>query len=197
MFDTAVGRCGLAWTPLGIAAVALPGSSDEAVLRYLRGQLVVGPELSGRTVSGDTVSGHPVTGAGVARVDGVPTAVSAAIERIRGLLAGEPDDLADIQLDTSGLAPFAERVYAVTRAIPPGETLSYGEVAARLDPPGVARAVGQALGHNPMPIVIPCHRVLAADGRLTGFSAPGGIDTKRRLLAIEQAAAGSAPTLFD
>ena len=88
---------------------------------------------------------------------------------------------------------FNRRVYAVTRTVPPGETTSYGEVAARIGEPGAAQAVGRALGQNPFPIVVPCHRVVAADGRLTGFSAPGGIDTKRRMLEIEGA---TAPALF-
>jgi methylated-DNA-[protein]-cysteine S-methyltransferase len=89
---------------------------------------------------------------------------------------------------------FHRRVYDVARAIPPGETLSYGEVAARLGEPAAAQAVGRALGRNPFPIVVPCHRVVAANGALHGFSAPGGIETKRRMLAIEGAL---APALFD
>ena len=97
-------------------------------------------------------------------------------------------------LDLDGVPEFHRRVYDVARAIPPGETRSYGEVAAALGEPGAAQAVGRALGRNPVPIVVPCHRVLAADGRLHGFSAPGGIETKRRMLALEGA---GAPTLFD
>ena len=88
---------------------------------------------------------------------------------------------------------FNRRVFAVTRTVPPGETTSYGELAARIGEPGAAQAVGRALGQNPFPIVVPCHRVVAADGRLTGFSAPGGIDTKRRMLELEGAL---APALF-
>ena len=106
---------------------------------------------------------------------------------------GEPDDLVGIALDTAGVPEFNRRVYAVTRTVPPGETTSYGAVAARIGEPGAAQAVGRALGQNPFPIVVPCHRVVAADGRLTGFSAPGGIDTKRRMLEIEGA---TAPALF-
>jgi methylated-DNA-[protein]-cysteine S-methyltransferase len=89
---------------------------------------------------------------------------------------------------------FNGRVYEAARAIPPGETLTYGEVAERIGERGAAQAVGKALGGNPFPIVVPCHRVLAADGTLRGFSAPGGIATKRRMLAIEGAL---APALFD
>ncbi len=88
---------------------------------------------------------------------------------------------------------FNRRVYAVARAVPPGETITYGEIAERIGERGAAQAVGQALGRNPFPIVVPCHRVLAADGGLGGFSAHGGVATKRRMLAIEGA---GAPTLF-
>jgi methylated-DNA-[protein]-cysteine S-methyltransferase len=83
-------------------------------------------------------------------------------------------------------------VYALTRKIPPGETLSYGQIAARLGSPGAARAVGQAMRRNPFAIVVPCHRVLASGGKLGGFSANGGVWTKRRMLAIEEAARGGA-----
>ena len=89
---------------------------------------------------------------------------------------------------------LARRVYEVARTIPPGATLTYGEIAARLELPGAARDVGQALGRNPFPLVVPCHRVVAAGGRLGGFSARGGAATKRRLLAIEGAI---APDLFE
>jgi methylated-DNA-[protein]-cysteine S-methyltransferase len=89
---------------------------------------------------------------------------------------------------------FHRAVYAVARAIPPGETLTYGEVARRLGDPGSARAVGQALGRNPFAIIVPCHRVVAAGGATGGFSAHGGAATKRRILAIE-GAGGDAPTL--
>jgi methylated-DNA-[protein]-cysteine S-methyltransferase len=93
--------------------------------------------------------------------------------------------------------PFHRRVYEVARTIPPGATLSYGDLAARLGSPGSARAVGQALGKNPFAIVVPCHRVLAAGGKLGGFSANGGIATKLRLLSIEGARSNDAPGLFD
>ena len=116
-----------------------------------------------------------------------PPLVADAIERIRALLGGEPDDLTSVDLDMDGLPEFHRRVYEAARAIRPGEVLTYGEVADRIGEPGAAQAVGQALGRNPFPIVVPCHRVLAASGRLGGFSAPGGTDTKLRLLAIEGA----------
>jgi methylated-DNA-[protein]-cysteine S-methyltransferase len=114
-----------------------------------------------------------------------PPNVQLAIDGIVALLQGEPSDLSAIALDMEGVAPFHRRVYEVARMIPPGKTLAYGEVAARLGAAGASRAVGQALGHNPFPIVVPCHRVVSAGGKIGGFSAHGGAATKRRMLAIE------------
>ena len=168
-FDTALGRCALVWGEHGIAGVELPGSNDAATRRRIR-------------------RAHP------GAEESAPTpAVAEAVARITRLFEGDPDDLVGIALDTAGVPEFNRRVYAVTRTVPPGGTTSYGEVAARIGEPGAAQAVGRALGQNPFPIVVPCHRVVAADGRLTGFSAPGGIDTKRRMLEIEGA---TAPALF-
>ncbi len=113
------------------------------------------------------------------------------------LLAGERTDLTRIALDMADVPEFHSAVYGVARTIPPGETLTYGEVAARLGDPGAARAVGQALGQNPFAIVVPCHRVLAANGRSGGFSAAGGVATKLRILSIERARTGGEPSLFD
>ena len=116
-----------------------------------------------------------------------PPFVQHAIEGIVALLTGEARDLTDVPLDLESVPAFHQRVYEVARLIKPGTTLSYGEVAARVGEPDSARAVGQALGRNPIPIIVPCHRVLAADGGTGGFSAPGGTATKLRLLAIEGA----------
>jgi O-6-methylguanine DNA methyltransferase len=96
-----------------------------------------------------------------------------------------------------GVPEFDRRVYAVARDIAPGATLSYGEIAARLGERGLARDVGQALGRNPFPLIVPCHRVLAAGSKAGGFSANGGVTTKLRLLTIERARTSDAPTLFD
>jgi methylated-DNA-[protein]-cysteine S-methyltransferase len=126
-----------------------------------------------------------------------PPSVQRAIEGIVLLLQGEAIDLAAVALDMAGVPSFDRRVYEVARTIPPGATLSYGDIAARLGAPGEARAVGQALGQNPFPLVVPCHRVLAAGGKVGGFSANGGIATKLRLLSIENARTSSAPTLFE
>src|SRR5262249_49362280 len=133
-----------------------------------------------------------------------PTAVEAmpsadakrAIEGIVALLSGEKRELADIAVDDERQAEFNKQVYAIARQIPPGQTMTYGEIAERLGAKTLARAVGQAMGENPTPLIMPCHRVLAAGGKTGGFSASGGVVTKLRLLTIE-GAQPSGPTLFD
>jgi methylated-DNA-[protein]-cysteine S-methyltransferase len=125
-----------------------------------------------------------------------PGDVRAAAEAIAALFAGEPRDLREVVLDERRLDPFRRQVYAATREIGPGETASYGEIALAIGQPGAARAVGRALASNPFPIIVPCHRVLAADGALNGFSAPGGIATKRRMLELEGAPAFRQQPLF-
>jgi len=128
-----------------------------------------------------------------------PPAVQDAIAAVTALLDGSPPrptDLTHLVLDMDGVPPFHQRVYALARQIPPGETVTYGELARRLGESGAARAVGQALGSNPFAPVVPCHRVLAADGRSGGFSASGGVSTKLRMLLIERARF-NGPGLFD
>lgn len=172
LFLTALGRCGIAWSERGITRLQLPEPSDAATRQRLIRNLAV------------AVQQPP------------PPAVQAVIDKVVGLLAGEARDLRDVALDVDGVPPFHRRVHAVVRQIPVGETLSYGEVAARVGEPGAARAVGQAMGRNPYPIIVPCHRVLAAGGRAGGFTAPGGLATKARLLQIEGARWGREPDLF-
>jgi methylated-DNA-[protein]-cysteine S-methyltransferase len=184
LFATPIGRCAIAWGEGGIAAVQLPGADDAATHARARRYLPAGrPPAPG-----------PVPAA--APGGGVPPAVRAAIGGIRALLDGEAVDLGFVELDLDRLPAFHRRVYEVARTIPAGATMTYGEVAARLGEPGAARAVGQALGRNPVAIVVPCHRVLAAGGKLGGFSARGGVGTKRRLLSIEGAPAAAEATLF-
>src|SRR5581483_1413460 len=119
-----------------------------------------------------------------------------AIDGIVALLKGERRDLSDIALDHAGMPEFSRRVYAIVRTIPPGKTITYGEVAEKLGDKLLARDVGEAMGRNPTPVIMPCHRVLAANGKMGGFSAPGGTATKLKLLTIEGAQPGG-PTLFD
>ena len=171
-FETAIGVCGLAWSQAGLAAVRLPYASAEEMRRRLSD---VFPGAS---------EAEP------------PPEFADMVEDVRALLRGEPRSFAGVRFDLSAVSDFNRRVYEVALTIAPGETLTYGEVAARLGEPGAARAVGRALGENPFPIVIPCHRVLAAGGRKGGFSAPGGPETKLRLLEIEGALRPETLPLF-
>ena len=176
LFDTAIGRCGIAWTPRGVAAVQLPEASDEETRGRVLRRVPRGRESL------------------------APPAVVQAIAGIVALLAGEESparELAYVEIDFAKIADFERQVYAVARTVGPGETTTYGEIAQRLNLPGAARAVGQALGRNPFVLVVPCHRIVPANGRLGGFSAHGGTALKRRLLAIEGARGLPIAGLFD
>lgn len=173
LFDTAIGGCGIAWGPRGVATIQLPGSSPAATRAALR-----------RRCPG-------------AREGAPPPPIGRVIAALAALLRGEAVDLGFVELDLERVDAFQRRVYALARAVPPGGTVTYGELASRLGDPLLARDVGQAMGANPFPLVVPCHRVLAAGGKPGGFSAPGGVATKLRLLRIEGAPAGGQPTLFD
>ena len=173
LFATAIGECAIAWNDAGLTGIWLPADVPGTLRRALRRRW---PEA---------VESEP---------DADVAEVVAAIVR---LLAGERVGFTAARLDLSDTAPFERRVYAATREIAAGDVITYGELAARIGDAGAARAVGQALGRNPWPIVVPCHRVVAAGNRLGGFSAPGGSATKRRLLAIEGARRAGAPELFD
>jgi methylated-DNA-[protein]-cysteine S-methyltransferase len=122
-----------------------------------------------------------------AREETPPAAVQQAIDGVVALLSGAAVDLSTVPLDMERVPTFDRRVYEIARAIPPGHTLTYGDIAARLGDPGAAREVGQALGRNPFAVIVPCHRVIAAGGKTGGFSATGGVTTKLRLLEIERA----------
>ena len=161
LFDTAIGRCGIAWSEDGVAALQLPEKTNSATrLRLLRHC----PE---------------------AEEASPPRNIQRAIDDIAALLRGEKKTLRAVPLDMSSVAEFNARVYETARAIPPGSTRSYGQIARAVGRPDAARAVGQALGRNPFPIVVPCHRVIGADGKLVGFSANGGVITKLKMLEIE------------
>jgi methylated-DNA-[protein]-cysteine S-methyltransferase len=163
VFDTPLGACGIAWGDRGVLGVQLPEANAGRIRARLR-----------RRLPGAVES---------------PTSpeIDQARDQITALLRGEPSDLSGIRLDMDRVPPFAQRVYDIARRIPAGETLSYGQIATQLGDPLLAREVGQALARNPFPIVVPCHRVLAAGGKLGGFSAAGGVATKQRLLSIERA----------
>jgi len=172
-FDTAIGRCGVVWGERGIVGIQLPESRD--------------PDTRSRLLKK-----HP------GAIEGTPPpAIQRSLDGIVALLSGEASDLSTVILDMDHVPPFHRKVYEAARTVQPGATLSYGEIASLLGATGSARAVGQALGRNPFAIVVPCHRVLAADGRIGGFSANGGIATKLRMLAIEAAKASGQGALFD
>jgi methylated-DNA-[protein]-cysteine S-methyltransferase len=114
-----------------------------------------------------------------------PPEIAAAIDGICALLRGERCDLSDAILDMEQVPEFHRRVYEIARGIPSGATLSYGDIAVRLGDVGLSRAVGQALGENPFPPIVPCHRVISADGRMHGFSSSGGVAMKLRMLSAE------------
>jgi methylated-DNA-[protein]-cysteine S-methyltransferase len=173
LFETTIGHCGLAWGERGIVGVQLPEPRESATRARLLRRFPDAHETA------------------------PPPAIQRAIDSIVALLRGEPADLSDVPLDMNGLPELHRQVYEVARTIPPGQTLSYGEIAARLDNRGLAREVGQALGQNPFAIVVPCHRVVTSDGRLGGFSASGGVQTKLRMLAIEGAPMAGTLPLFD
>jgi len=126
----------------------------------------------------------------------VPPAVHATIDAIVAVLDGQPRDLGFVQLDERAIDPLRREVYAATRAIAPGTTVTYGEIARMIGRPDAAREVGAALARNPFPVVVPCHRVVGANGKLTGFSAPGGLLTKRRMLELEGTPGYGQRTLF-
>ncbi|RBO87879.1 methylated-DNA--[protein]-cysteine S-methyltransferase [Nocardia puris] len=174
LFDTAVGVCAIAWSDAGVIRFQLPEADPDATRTRIT-----------RSRAGAEVREEEPGGA-----------IAEAVAGVRAHLAGELDDLRWIPVDLGGVPEFHRSVYDITRAIDPGHTLSYGQVADRLGLPGAAQAVGQALGRNPIPLIIPCHRVLAADHALHGFSAPGEIDTKARLLEIERTPGFGEPTLF-
>lgn len=170
LFDTAIGRCGIAWRDEIVIGCQLPEGSRtrERMLERFP----------------DAVEAVP------------PPSIQSAVDGVVSLLGGTPTDLADVELDMTSVPEFHRRVYDAARSIAAGQTVTYGDIAQQLGSPGSARAVGQALARNPFAPIVPCHRVLAADRKIGGFSAAGGPDAKRRLLAIEGVEL-EQPTLFD
>jgi methylated-DNA-[protein]-cysteine S-methyltransferase len=174
VFDTAVGPCGVAWSARGLVAVQLPEASAAATEKRLTARV------------------HS-TGAATP-----PAWVGAVVVDIQRYLAGERVDFAAVPVDLLSLDPFRRKLYETMRTLGWGTTTTYGALARELglmDWEG-ARDVGEAMGRNPVPIVIPCHRVLAAGNKLGGFSARGGASTKAKLLALEGVHCdGDAPRL--
>jgi methylated-DNA-[protein]-cysteine S-methyltransferase len=172
LFDTPIGTCSLVWKDDRIVGLRLPEASPAATRTRINRRWPQAEEQA------------------------PPPAMQAVIERVLVLLSGKPVDLGDVPLDFEAAPEFHQRAYAIARTIPAGQTMTYGEIAKRLGMPHESREVGQAMGKNPIAIIMPCHRVLGADGKMGGFSANGGVATKRRILEIEGAAAVSAGPLF-
>jgi methylated-DNA-[protein]-cysteine S-methyltransferase len=173
LFPTAIGVCGLAWSERGVNRVVFPESSEAATRARLTRRDRDLPEAT------------------------PPPAISAAIAAITALLETGRADLSAIALDMDGVDAEERAILEAARTVPPGSTITYGELAARIGQPRATREVGQAMARNRFPIVVPCHRVLAAGGGFGGFSAPGGLESKARLLTIERASTSAAPMLFD
>jgi methylated-DNA-[protein]-cysteine S-methyltransferase len=163
LFDTALGTAAVAWGDRGIVRTFLPEPTAQAARARLARRLP------------DALEAEP------------PEQVRRLIDDVVRLLGGDPVSLEWVSIDDEAVPELDRRVYAATRTILPGSTRTYGEVARLLGDPTLARRVGEALGRNPFPIVVPCHRVLAAGGRTGGFSARGGTETKMQLLRIEGA----------
>src|SRR5262245_53829497 len=170
LFETQLGPCGIAWsegrdscTPPAVTLLQLPEATAERT------------EARIARDSGGQKSGTP------------PPPIAEVIRRVSKHLRGEAQDFQDVPLDLDGVGPFARQVYEAARKIPTGQTRTYGELAKAVGRPAAARAVGQALGRNPIGLIIPCHRVVAAGGKPGGFSAHGGRATKARMLVIEGA----------
>jgi methylated-DNA-[protein]-cysteine S-methyltransferase len=173
MFDTAIGVCGIVWRGQKVIGFSLPEAAEKATRARLHRRF---PDAT----------------------EAAPTdTIQRAIDGVIALTRGEKIDLNFVDCDLSATPDFNRRVYEVLCTVPAGETMTYGELAKRLGDPGAARAVGRALGENPIPVIVPCHRVLAASGKSGGFSAPGGADTKLKLLSIEGARTSDVPSLFD
>lgn len=172
LFDTDLGRCAIVWRANKVIGFLLPGSSEGAT--------------RSRVMRAFAAAELPP-----------PGFVADAIAAVRRHLGGEPADLSFIPVAFPEASDFERAVYEAARAIPTGETRTYGELADTLGTPGAARAIGRALGRNPVPVIIPCHRILAAAGKSGGFSAPGGVTTKFRILELEGARRGREPELFE
>lgn len=174
VFRTAFGTCGIAWSDQGVTRFQLPERDDAALARRMG---------DAAAPSGD-----------------LPAAVARAVAALEDYFLGETTDFSDLRLDLRGCGPFDAAVYAATRAVRWGAVATYGEIARAAGSPGAARAVGRALSRNPVAIIVPCHRILAAGGRIGGFSAHGGAGAKARLLEIEGAphrrGAVAGPDLF-
>ena len=173
LFETPLGWMGLAWSDQGLTRVLTPQRDRQDCERRLR-----------RFADGETKAVETV---------GLPPFVAKAVDLLKRYAGGETIDFSPVKIDLEGIEPFRLDIYDAARKLKFGETVTYGQLAAAAGHPGEARDTGQALGSNPVPIVVPCHRILAAGGKIGGFSAPGGSRTKEKLLALEGVQVGPPP----
>jgi len=171
VFETALGFVGIAWTEKGLTRLSLFQRDRTAVERRLER---LGP--AGQAAGGEA-----------------PAWVGSLVHDIKAYAEGEEIDFSAVPVDLAGVDDFRLAIYAAARQLAFGETTTYGELAKRAGHAGLPRETGQALGSNPVPLVIPCHRIMAAGGKIGGFSAPGGSTTKERMLALEGVRVGPAP----
>jgi methylated-DNA-[protein]-cysteine S-methyltransferase len=176
LFHTPLGTAGLACADERVVALALPSQTESATERAVLA-------VARRRRPNETF--EPLAEARW------PTWVCQVTAAIAAHLGGRTRALVDVPVDLTGLPEFRRKIYEATRQIPPGERLSYADLAARAGNRKAARAVGRAMAENPVPVVIPCHRVVDSRGELHGFSAPGGLRTKALLLSIEREAAAA------
>jgi len=169
LFETKLGLCGIAWSDQGVTRFRLPDPDRDAVEQALRAR------------------GQPQE---------PPPHIAAAVAEAKRYFGGERIDFTALGLDLASVEPFRRAIYDALRAVGWGETVTYGELAKRAGAPGAAQDVGVAMARNPVPLIIPCHRVLAAGGKLGGFSAPGRTEAKERMLALEGVFVGGQPRLL-
>ncbi len=169
VFETALGWIGLGWSANGVTHLQLPEKDRSATET----------RLLARGASSE--AGRP------------PPAIEAVVDALMNYASGETIDFSSTPLDLAGADDFRLVIYEQARQLGYGETTTYGSLCESAGHPGMARETGAAMGSNPVPILVPCHRVLAAGGKMGGFSAPGGVFTKRRLLDMEHARPPSPP----
>ncbi len=175
LFDTAFGTCAIAWSEAGLTRVQLPEPTRAETEARIRR---AGIEPSGMSLSAFATE---------------------AVRALQMYLAGTAVTLETLRLDETFVSTFNASIYRALRVVPRGTTVTYGDLAKQVGQPGAARAVGMAMGRNPWPVIVPCHRVLASGNKMGGFSAPGGTATKKKLLGLEGVAVGDPvlPGLFD
>ncbi|MFU0506695.1 methylated-DNA--[protein]-cysteine S-methyltransferase [Pseudaminobacter sp. NGMCC 1.201702] len=175
LFETQIGWIGIAWSDAGLTRLQLPERDRAATQRRL---LATIPDRGNQAAQ---------------PAEHLPEQIASVVAAITRYASGEAVDFSGTPVDLGGVDAFRLAIYAAARKLGFGEVTTYGELAARAGHPGMARETGQALGSNPVPLVVPCHRILAAGGKIGGFSAPGGSATKERLLAMEGVRVGPPP----